>query len=376
MGVENEIRRIAAGIAEKRPYIRGEESTKDALIRPMIRALGYDTSNPAEVIAEFTADFGTRRHEKVDFAILSAGRPIILIECKTISSRLGNNEIAQLFRYFSATDARFAILTNGVVWKFFTDLGAVNRMDEEPFLSVNLEELDDFHFASIARFAKQDFDENAIHADAEVARTMDAFCNLIADELHEPSDDFVRFFARRVHEGRLSSKAVAHFRPYVEEALQLIFDLLMDEALQAADASPSLERAPVGGRAADADLEFGVYADYVKSADGTKKLFADLSKEIKDLGTNVELMVRKSRFSFHRTDGRGERVFAAIHVRKRYLQAYLKVDPYTVVLQEGFSHDVREKFTPCGAPLLVMIRNNDDLERAKPLIKRSYDEAG
>ena len=108
MSIESEIRKLAASIPEKRPYIRGEESTKDALIRPMIRALGYDTWNPAEVSSEFTADFGTKQHEKVDFAIMAAGRPIILIECKTISSRLGNNEIAQLFRYFSVTEARFA----------------------------------------------------------------------------------------------------------------------------------------------------------------------------------------------------------------------------------------------------------------------------
>ena len=104
----------------------------------MIRALGYDTWNPAEVSSEFTADFGTKQHEKVDFAIMAAGRPIILIECKTISSRLGNNEIAQLFRYFSVTEARFAILTNGVEYRFYTDLRKRNVMDNSPFLVVNM----------------------------------------------------------------------------------------------------------------------------------------------------------------------------------------------------------------------------------------------
>ena len=371
MSVESEIRKLAAGIAQKRPYIRGEESTKDALIRPMIRALGYDTWNPAEVSSEFTADFGTRQHEKVDFAILAGGRPVILIECKTISSRLGNNEIAQLFRYFSATDASFAILTNGVRWRFFTDLQTPNRMDTEPFLDVNLEHLDDFHLAELMRFARGNFDEQAIRANIQNTRVMNAIFEVIDAELLSPSDDFVRFFARKVYAGRMSSKAVAYFRPYVEDGLQLHLDLFLEDALQEEDAQPGPGQVQVGS-----GPDFDMYADYVKADEGTKSLFAELRHMLESIGTDVELAVRKSRISFLRAGGQRERVFVAIHVRKQYLQVYLKVDPQTVALSEGFTNDVRDKFTPCGAPLLVMVRNSADLERAKPLLERSYRETG
>lgn len=376
MSVESAIRAIAASIEEKRPFIRGEESTKDALIRPMIRALGYDTSNPSEVISEFTADVGARRHEKVDFAILSAGKPIMLIECKTISSRLGDNEIAQLFRYFSTTDAPFAILTNGVVWKFFTDLSAPNRMDERPFFTVNLEELDDFHLSGLRHFTEDNFDANTIRSMAERDRIMDAIYMAVDEEFHEPSDDFVRFFARKVHEGRLSARLLEQYRPFVIEALQLHFDVMIEGALQTEGLLPEGGKASNGqGTVIDAP-DFAIYGDYVKSRDSTKALFGVLRTQLEGMGADVGLEVRKSRISFQRTHGRRESVFAAIHVRKQYLQVYLKVDPRTVDLAEGFSHDVRDKFTPCAAPLLVMVRNQDDIRRAWPLIRRSYDEVG
>lgn len=129
------------------------------------------------------------------------------------------------------------------------------------------------------------------------------------------------------------------------------------------------------GKAADAP-DFAMYTDYVRSQEATKELFEVLRKELEGIGTDVGLEVRKSRISFQRTNGRRESVFAAIHVRKQYLQVYLKVDPRTVDLAEGFSHDVRDKFTPCAAPLLVMVRNQADIRRARPLFRISYDEVG
>lgn len=47
---------------------------------PFISALGYDVFNPTEVIPEFTADVGTKKGEKVDYAIKKDDKIIILIE--------------------------------------------------------------------------------------------------------------------------------------------------------------------------------------------------------------------------------------------------------------------------------------------------------
>ena len=396
MSIESEIRKLVASIPEKRPYIRGEESTKDALIRPMIRVLGYDTWNPAEVSSEFTADFGTKQHEKVDFAIMAAGRPIILIECKTISSRLGNNEIAQLFRYFSVTEARFAILTNGVRWKFFTDLDAQNRMDEEPFLDVNLEHLDDFHLKELAHFAKGTFDEDAIRANIRETRVLDAFCKAIDKELLSPSPEFVKFFARKVYKGQLNKRMVEYFTPFVEEALQMYFDHI-DEApewkndLQEGDGEgpaidPPLDKVgPEEARQEDAraqdDTQPDGQPDYSKYRNWEKvkanpelySLFVALREYARSLGNDVQVNPTKYYISFKR---KRTVTYVKPQTGKNRLVLHTTADLERTTLREGFTRELPENshYAPCN--LEIIISNQDDLERAKPLLKRSYDEAG
>ena len=66
------------------------------------------------------------------------GKPIILIEAKSATSDLNNEHASQLFRYFSVTDVRFGILTNGLQYRFHSDLEKSNHMDEKPFLIIDL----------------------------------------------------------------------------------------------------------------------------------------------------------------------------------------------------------------------------------------------
>ena len=137
-----------------------EAKTKQFLILPLIRALGYDDANPAEVVPEYTADFGTRTGWKADYALMSGERPLIVMECKQLSNRLSTDEINQLGRYFSFVPfagAKIGILTNGVIYKFFTDETEPNKMDEEPFWQVNLESLTDNDLTQFKNFTKDDF---------------------------------------------------------------------------------------------------------------------------------------------------------------------------------------------------------------------------
>lgn len=90
-----------------------EEAVKTAVVLPFFQALGYDVFNPAEVIPEFTADAVGKKGEKVDYAIQIEGKIRILIECKPITTQLEKKHLDQLFRYFTVTSAKFAILTNG-----------------------------------------------------------------------------------------------------------------------------------------------------------------------------------------------------------------------------------------------------------------------
>lgn len=74
---------------------------------------------------------------------------------------------SQLFRYFSVTNARIAVLTNGVLWHFYTDLDAPNRMDGKPFLVLDLLEIDETLIPEIQKLSKESFDLESIISAAE-----------------------------------------------------------------------------------------------------------------------------------------------------------------------------------------------------------------
>ncbi|CAG9001739.1 MAG: hypothetical protein CENE_03765 [Candidatus Celerinatantimonas neptuna] len=106
------------------------------------RVLGYDVFNPSEVIPEFTADVGLKKGEKVDYALVLDDVVQILIECKKANEELNIKHASQLFRYFSVTNARIAILINGIIYQFYTDLDKTNKMDDKPYLVLDLNSVD------------------------------------------------------------------------------------------------------------------------------------------------------------------------------------------------------------------------------------------
>ncbi len=138
MVLRNSLESLSERVALQRDNLATEEAAKHALVLPFISALGYDIFDPTEVIPEFTADFGLRHGEKVDYAIMREGKPALLVECKKVSDPLHVSGASQLARYFSVTEARIGVLTNGIVYRFFSDLEADNVMDSEPFLEIDL----------------------------------------------------------------------------------------------------------------------------------------------------------------------------------------------------------------------------------------------
>ena len=133
-----EIEALASRAQELREYITSEEGSKTCLVLPMLGALGYDVFNPKQITAELTADVGVKRGEKVDYAIMGSGKPKLLIECKKIGDPLGASAVSQLFRYFTSLRVKFGILTDGIVYQFYTDMDTPNIMDSSPFFEFNL----------------------------------------------------------------------------------------------------------------------------------------------------------------------------------------------------------------------------------------------
>lgn len=161
MELQNQLKALAEKVIKLKEQIDTEESTKHAFVLPFINLLGYDTFNPTEVVPEFTADLGLKKGEKVDYAIFQHDVPIIIIECKNWKEKL-NAHNSQLFRYFHTTKTRFALLTNGIEYQFFTDLESANKMDEKPFLEFDITQLKENVVNEIAKFHKTNFNVDEI----------------------------------------------------------------------------------------------------------------------------------------------------------------------------------------------------------------------
>ena len=189
------LRALSARIATIKDMIQTEEATKNAMIMPFIQILGYNVFDPHEVTPELVTDIGTKKGEKVDYAILQDGKPIILFECKKSGAGLDINHASQLFRYFHVTTARFGVLTNGLVYKFFTDLEQPNKMDETPFFEFNLLDYKERDVEELKKFAKSAFDLDTILTTANELKYTTAIQNRLAEWMVTPDEKFVRLLA-------------------------------------------------------------------------------------------------------------------------------------------------------------------------------------
>ncbi len=243
---------IANKIRDMRGSVETEEATKNAFIMPFISTvLGYDVFNPSEVIPEFTADVGVKRGEKVDYAIFKDGQVQILIECKKIGDPLDLRYASQLFRYFAVTSARIAILTNGQHYHVYTDGDLPNRMDEKPFLVFDLLDIDRTLVPEIQKFCKESFDIDSVVSAAEELKYIGGIRRIIAAEVKEPSEEWIRFFVNRIYDGRTTQRIMEQFRPLVAKALAQYIGDQVNSRLKTAlgddapDPNRSTETAPV-----------------------------------------------------------------------------------------------------------------------------------
>ena len=242
MTFEDEIKEFSKTIPNKLEHIDSEETSKIALITPFLRLMGYDTTNPAEVKAEYTADVGTKQGEKVDFAILQDGEPTIFIECKSASNELTTDNISQLYRYFSITDIQIGILTNGVEYKFFTTGEDNNRMDEKPFLDIDLMNLTKKDIKELEKFKKTNFDLDEVVSRADNLKYRNLIKKQLLSEFENPSDEFIRAIGKQVYEGKLTPGIKEKFGTIISVAITEIINERVNKTLADAVASNEEEQ--------------------------------------------------------------------------------------------------------------------------------------
>lgn len=226
---------LSSKIKQQSSAIETEEATKNAFVMPFINnVLGYDVFDPTEVIPEFVCDIGTKKGEKIDYAILKNGEIQILIECKKIGESLNINHASQLFRYFHVTNARISILTNGQVYKFFTDLDAPNKMDEKPFLEIDLLDIDETVISELKKITKSAFDIDSIISAAGELKYVSLIRKILHTQMSNPEDDFVKFFASRVYDGILTQKVRDNFTTLTKKACSQYINAQINDRLKSA----------------------------------------------------------------------------------------------------------------------------------------------
>lgn len=227
------VRQFAKRVESMKDSIQTEEATKTSIIMPFFSILGYDVFNPNEFVPEYTADVGIKKGEKVDYAIISDGEPVILIECKWIGEPLEKHD-SQLFRYFGTTKARFAILTNGLIYRFYTDLEQPNKMDEVPFLEINILDIKDGQVAELKKFHKSTFNVSDIFDTASELKYSHEFQKVFANELQNPSEEFIRFFLSSAYQGMKTQAIIEKFRPILKKSLNSYISELMNDKIKSA----------------------------------------------------------------------------------------------------------------------------------------------
>jgi hypothetical protein len=233
MDFKDQILQLAARVEKLLPQLKTEEATKNALIMPFIQVLGYDVFNPFEVNPEFIADIGIKKGEKVDYAIMKEGEPTILVECKHHLEKLDPHN-SQLFRYFHTTKAKFGLLTNGLTYRFYTDLDEKNKMDSAPFFEFNITEIKETEIVELKKFHKSYFDVESITNTASELKYLNELKTLLNREMISPSDNFVSFFTKQIYTGVLTAKVKEQFGPIIKRSFNLLISDAINERLKSA----------------------------------------------------------------------------------------------------------------------------------------------
>ena len=225
----SKIKELAEKIESQKEIVKTEESTKNSFIMPFLSILGYDVFNANEVEPEYIADV-FKKGERVDYAIKMDNNLVIIVECKHWKENLDNHD-SQLHRYFQAVDAKFGILTNGIEYRFYTDLDKSSKMDTTPFLEFNFIKYNENEVKELMKFQKSSFDIDKITSNASILK----YTNIIKDSLiaqfESPNKDFIKFFSKNLCITRMSENMISELTPIIKNAFASIIKEMVNERL-------------------------------------------------------------------------------------------------------------------------------------------------
>lgn len=243
MDFGDKILALAARVAKQKTNVQTEEAAKTAFVMPFIQALGYDVFDPNEVVPEFIADVGSKKGEKIDYAIMVDGEPAMLIECKCCNCSLEDEHAGQLRRYFHVTAARIGVLTNGITYMFFSDLDKPNIMDVKPFMEIDLLDLNEQYVPELKKLSKSGFELDQMLSTASDLKYMREIKAYFEQQMTKPDVDFVRLVLSEVYSGMKTQSIIEQFTPLIKKALNSVINDHINARLKSA-MTPSVPNEP------------------------------------------------------------------------------------------------------------------------------------
>lgn len=230
MDFKESILLLADKIHKKKNMVANEETTKNAFILPLINALGYDVFDPCEVVPEMDCDLGFTG-DKIDYAVMRNGQPILLIECKSCKTNLDLHK-TQLAKYYAASNARFGVLTNGIEYQFYADINKSNIMDEQPFLVINMLSVTDAGIQQLKLFHKSYFNENQVLTEAMEYKLYTRIKEILDENIKAPSPEFVRFFVKELNTGKSNAKLIEQYTPLIKRAFKSLMSDIVTNGVE------------------------------------------------------------------------------------------------------------------------------------------------
>jgi predicted type IV restriction endonuclease len=224
------LKKTCTSLVSRAGQCTNEEATKQFLIMPFIAALGYNVFDPDEVHPEHHADFSERNKNRVDYAIMREGNPVIAIEAKTVGTEI-SKERGQLRGYFNACPTiKLGILTDGIIFECFADTDEPNMMDPTPFLTFCVEDVangtaDERVLQGIQGLTKAHFDPANMGAEARRKLIQGKFIDLLGKWHKEPSESLVKtMLSESDFQARQTAKVVEECTDLAKSAFKLFID--------------------------------------------------------------------------------------------------------------------------------------------------------
>ena len=229
--LKKQIEILQAKVFEKKSLIQNEENTKQSLINPFLVLLGYDVHNVDEVEFEYNANFSYKKSDKVDYAIKFNEKPLFFIEAKKVMADL-DMHIAQLEYYMSTNDnVKIGILTNGIVYRFYSYFEKSKKMDKMPFFIFDFENITDEAISILLLFCKDNLNLTELLKKGEELWYYNKITDKLKQILTKPNDDFIRLLAKDYSPTKITAGVLEKFKPIVNKAITTAITDLTQEAL-------------------------------------------------------------------------------------------------------------------------------------------------